>query len=257
MKKDKLVVLFRFAVYFCGFAAGILQLLSALTAFEAGTHYFVRGSALPVCAWVVSLLGVGFAIASAFLDKEQPVLKRSRFSPLFAAVGFAALLPALFALLDSETKTTARLALLALLLVILAGNFCLLSAFAKKQFAGLTAILGLLAVLAPACLALIYYFDKSVEMNAPVKVCLQTGLLFSMFPFLCDVRTRLNRPIPRLLTGLRLACFPIASLSSCLLLPLLFSGRFARIDYLFGGVFLFALQLALLFDLFPSDKDHI
>ena len=259
MKENKLVLPFRIAVYICGLVAGILQLLSALIAFEKGTHYFLRGAVLPVFAWIVALLGVGFAIASACLEKSQLLPERSRFSFLFPVVGFAAIIPSMFALLDSSFKTTVRLAILTLILLIFAALFCLLSVIFKgKKVSGITALLGLAAILAPACLTLLYYFDKSVEMNSPFKVTLQIGLLFAMFPFVCEVRTRLERPLPRLLLGLRLAAFPMASLASCLLLPAFFSGSFAKSDYFFGGLFLCLLQLSLLFDLFAPRKDtHI
>ena len=252
MLSKKPICLLRAAIYVCGALAGVFQLLAALFSFDPDANYFLKGAILPIFAWIFALCGVACAVALAFLDKEEHT-QPSRFGFLPPAIFFCALFPAVLTFAKGSSVIADRLAVASEILLILSALYCLLSIFLKDQkYRGILALLGFAPVLALAALTLFFYFDKSVEMNSPLKVFLQAGLLFGMFLFLCELRRLLDRPIPKLLSGLRLSLFPIASLGSCLLIPLAITGGYKRLDYLFGGLLLLSLQATLLFDLFSA-----
>ena len=252
MISKKPICLLRTGVFAFGGLAALVQLLAELLSFDPTANYFVRSAALPIVACVLTGLGVLCALVLAFLDKKEHTTP-SRFAFLAPAVCFCVLCPALFASIGTSVVVADRLAIVSMIFCLLASLFCLLSIFLKdEQQRGLLALLGLSPVVALASLTLFFYFDKSIEMNSPLKVALQAGLLFGMFLFLCEVRRLLGRPLPRLLAGLRLALFPVASLGSCLLIPLAIAGRFRRFDYLLGGLLLLSLQATLIFDLFAK-----
>lgn len=250
MISKKPICILHAAIYASGALAGIFQLLAALLSFDQSANYFVRGAILPTIAWIFALCGVGCAIAFSFIAKATlPEKKPASF--LAPAFFFCALIPCVLASVDGSSKIGDYLAVVAILLLIPSALFGLLFFFLKdEKHRGGLAILGFAPILALSALALCFYFDKTLEMNSPLKVDLQIGLLFGMFLFLCELRRLLDRPLPRLLVGLRLAAFPILSLGSCLLLPLAITGSFHRIDYLFAGLLLLSLQASLLFDLF-------
>ena len=255
MLSKKPICILRAAIYVCGGLAGTFQFLSALLSFDPNANYFLGGAILPIFAIVFALLGVGSAVAFAFLDKEERP-RASRFAFLPPAIFFCALFPAVLSFANGSSPIADRLAVVSAILLLLSALYCLLSIFLNDQkHRGILALLGFSPVLALASLALFFYFDKSIEMNSPLKVSLQAGLLFGMFLFLCELRRLLGRPLPKLLLGLRLSLFPIASLGSCLLVPLVITGGCKRLDYLFGALLLLSLQIALLFDLFSTRKN--
>ena len=255
MISKKPICFLRAAIYASGALAGIFQLLAAFLSFDPNANYFVRGAILPMIACIFALVGVGCAIAFAFLAKATlPEKKPAAFLP--PAFFFCALIPCVLSSADGSSKIADRLAIVAIILLIFSVLSCILPFFLKDQkHCGTLALLGIAPVLALAALPLYFYFDKSVEMNAPLKIDLQIGLLFGMFLFLCELRRLLDRPLPRLLIGLRLALFPIASLGSFLLIPLAIAGSFRRLDYLFAGLLLLSLQAFFLFELPSTHSD--
>ncbi|MBQ7171069.1 MAG: hypothetical protein IJR89_02200 [Clostridia bacterium] len=245
----------RYAAFGLGLAAGLLALIAGFVQFESGTHYFFRGAVLPVLSAVFAILGVCAALAAGFLnpESEHPEPRRASFLP--AAPGFFASALVFFFLPSYPAKVSLILAVISMILLLFSCVFCLLSFLLKDpKYRGLLSLLGFFPTLAPAVLAFLYYFDKTVEMNSPLKVALQTGLLFGMALFLCEIRRLLGRPLPRLLFGLRLALFPAASIGVGMILSTYFAGVFTRTDYLLGAILLLTLQISLLFDLFPAKK---
>ena len=101
------------------------------------------------------------------------------------------------------------------------------------------------------------YFDASLEMNAPVKVTVQTALLFTMLALTAELRFPLGRAKPRLYLILSWCAAAALSLPS---FSILFGGATERGDYrAFGAVTLglFAtvlLRLLCYLGLIPEDK---
>lgn len=258
MKRKTISIALQYAAFGCGLLSGLFGLFAGFLQFETGTHYFLRGSVLPMLAVVFAILGALVALVPAFLEPVCPSLEPRRISHLPPAAGFFVSAFLIFLLPASPAKVALRLAVAATILLLLSAAYCLLSFFLKDpKYRGLLALLGFSPILALATFAFFYYFDKSVEMNSPLKVTLQTALLFGMFLFLCEVRRLLEKPLPRLLAGFRLAFFPISALAVGMILSAFFTGAFLRLDYLFGAFLLLTLQFSLAFNLFlPNRNDR-
>ena len=232
-------------------AAG-LSIAATATHFEKGSNYYTRG-ALPTAALVVALLAGLCGIALAILHKPDP--KQSPFYqkpiPAPAAIGFLCVLPALVIGFPAATVQLGAngtafnmvpvLGILAVL-SLLYGILVAIPSIAKKSSSWL-AFLGMCAMLTCLFLTAYYYFDISVEMNAPLKTLLQVGLLLSMLYFTGEIRYFLGTPMPRTFLALGTLTVSVGALAAVAIPYAYLTGKLARIDYLAGAILLLTVAI--------------
>ena len=239
----------------------LLQTLAYLLNYEApDANYFETSAVFPALATGLCVATVlAGSLAALLIPKgecPEPAVwlgpRPHRVACAAAAVGFFA---GAVVLAFSSTAVAARLAIP---LLLLGGVYELLSGWLPARsriWAGLT---GFAAVLGCILVGAVYYFDTSLEMNAPVKVSVMIGVLCAMLFCTGEIRVLLGKPARRLLLLLGvwllalggLAALPVPLAALCGVfdrsttpagLPLL-AQRMAHPEYLAGA--LIALGLA-------------
>ncbi len=218
-----------------------LQLAALLLDYETDANYFVTGTLLPVLAPIFAGLSALCGVIAAILfekksGKRSP-LHANVCNPLSCVLGAIGCLSAAILLVLSGRTLFALGTALCLLLSCIYLLLCLIGTGAKKQFA-ITPWLGMLAILGTILLNAYYYFDASVEMNAPIKTYVQFSLLFLMLTLTAELRYLFDTAKPRLYLALH-ACFLASTvLAVPMLLFVFFSERLLRLDYFAGGLLL-------------------
>ncbi len=211
-------------------AAAVLQLLAFFLSYDAQIYYFQVGAPLPLAAAICAIVGGALGVAFATLSPRD---LKTPFSGNFPAAAPAALT----SILAAATMVAAPgiLAKLSAVFLFFSTFYFLLSAFSIFKLSdSFVALLGFCPIIACALLNAYYYFDASVEMNAPIKILLQTALLFAMLYFTGEVRFLLGRQHPKLY--LVLAFCTVASAALTLAFPILFFlGLLPRLDYALGA----------------------
>lgn len=201
-------------------AVTILQSLAFLLCYEAPeSNYFAIGSPFPILACVLSILGAVCGIASIFLIPKDRLSEGTLPCPIASlpnAFGFLA--GAVVLLLSEQTD----LSKIAILLLFLAAIYSALIAFAKTVAPARKALIGFSAVLSCIMLNAIYYFDVTLEMNAPIKVTLLVGLLASMLYFTAELRYLLEKPAARLHSVISIILLSLGALTA-LPIPIAFA----------------------------------
>ena len=244
MKKTKWLWL-GFAV--SALASAVIQIVSALTALEPGEFYFKINSPLPTLAVLLALLSAAMGSLAAWrTDRNSlaasPFPKGSTFSPV--VLGF--LVAAIAIPLVNHTKTNPDIARTATVFLAVSVLYSLLVGFSKcRKHAGLMTLLGFAPVIACVALITYYYFDVSVEMNAPLKTALQTALLFAVLCYTGELRYLLDRPMPRLYLALSAWTVSIGALSALSLPIAFFAGKIDRLDYAAGGILVFGIVMTV------------
>lgn len=217
--------------------------------YEPDAHYFRAGAILPTAALISALLSAICGSIPALLCKGNPSGEGSPFSsgrafPL-SSVGF---LLAGCTLLVSRASDVLRTAAGVLLLLASIYGFCLCAPTLRQKTA-LISLLGLIPILACILLNAYYYFDVSVEMNAPIKIALQITLLFAMLSYTGEVRFHLGRPVPRLYVLIDAWLTGIGSLLALSLPTAFLAGSTERADYAVGAILLASIML--------TQHDHV
>ena len=235
MKRTIFSTVLRYASLGCAVLAAILQAVAIATNYGYWANYFHAGSILPLISVFIAILAWVLGILSVFPKKSPDTnpspISQTLLPSLPACIGFVV---SAFGILSTGVSTTTLLVATAL---FIAAIYCIFSVLPKSP------LLGCFAVLGCALLNARYYFDMSVEMNAPLKVTLQTALLFSMIYYTTEMRFLLNRGMPRLY-----AITAYATVASCALaafsVPLAyFTGKLEKLDYATGGIL--ALGIAI------------
>ena len=104
-------------------------------------------------------------------------------------------------------------------------------------------VLGFFAVAACILLNAYYYFDFSIEMNAPIKITVQLAILLIMLLFTGDLRFILGIPKPKTHLVLHAWASALGSLSAVSLPLALLCGMDIRADYVVGAILIFAIGL--------------
>lgn len=209
MKKQTLSSVLRWCSLGTAVSAAVLQSTAILTAYASDRNYFVADTPLPLLAAILAILSGALGILSAILVEKETLASPVTSSiivglPAAAGLGFGA-----FLLL---TASTAPLSIVTALTMLGAALYSLL--FCERiaaRYPRALSLLGFFAVAACAMINVYCYFDASLEMNAPVKVTVQTGLLFAMLYYTSEIRFVLGREKPRL--HLALSCCALASLA--------------------------------------------
>ena len=207
--------------------AALLQAIAYLRIYgDSGSNYFASASPLPDLAVIFALLSCAFGIAAICLWKKAPIHPSTPFGNLTsipAALGFLA--GAVLMLLSNDTKLTYAVAIF----FFLAAGYQLLLAFQPIKDRYLTAFIGFSAVIGCILMEGYYYFDATLEMNAPVKVSVLMGLLFAMIYYTNELRLLIGNPLPRAYVLISACTLGIGALSAIPVPLAYFSGQFDRL----------------------------
>ena len=89
-----------------------------------------------------------------------------------------------------------------------------------------------------------------MEMNSPVKVTVQTALLFAMLYYTAELRYLLDRRKPRLYLALAMLTLASSALSA-VAIPVAFClGHLSRMDYLAGAILTLGIAVTVLLRIF-------
>ncbi len=228
-------LLYRISLWLSGIAA-ILQAVAMFVCYESGSNYFKAGAILPTVALGVVLASALFGTVSVILTKRESLQESifpasSRLNP--ALLGFfGAFLMFLFFAAN-------LLSAVAALMLLFGAVYCALVCLPKpRRGVNRPALCAMIGIIGLLLVAAYYYFDKSVEMNSPIKTYLQVSVLFAMLYFTSEVRYLLGKPSPKLfllLSQWLLAASALVSVS----LPIAFLyNKVRRMDYAAGGALL-------------------
>lgn len=243
MNKHQIFQLFKYTALALIGVSALLLTIAMLTVYEPNTSYFSANTPLPLLATLCALVGAACGIASALFITPAKTLS----SPFFPSAAFFSCIGFLFGgilLLFNSTRSQAPLTAF---FFFIAALYSLLSAFASPKAANsVTVILGFLTVIACALGNVYCYFDVSLEMNAPVKIILQTALLFTMIYYTAEIRFLLAREKKRFYLALAF-CALAASAMGAISVPIAyFSGALNRTDYFALSVVLLGVAFSLL-----------
>lgn len=232
----------------------VLCTIAVITEYETAENYFIRNSTFAPLSLIIAAVSVVCGIVAACLTKKDDLSDNifpMNFHIPLTVLGFW--LSAAFLMLFAKST----LGLIAIPFLILAGIYCLLTGFKRvRASANTMALLGFSTVLGSILLNAYYYFDFTVEMNAPIKVSLQIGLLMLMLCYTGELRYMLGIQKPKMylilsvfgITASALCALPICVLytrsgsvrpdylaGACLLLNFLLM-QIARTVYLLRGI---------------------
>ena len=244
-KKNATVFGLRLGSAVSALVAEILWIVAILGAYDGATHYFDLGTVLPTLAVIFVASGVALGIAAAILTEPSRLPDtvfpdKPRVSP--ASIGFPA---AAVCMAVSVTMGTATVwSILFLIAALIGGLYTVCVGFPHvRRSATAVTFLGFFAVIAGILLCAYYYFDLSIEMNAPLKAAVQLGVLASTVYLLAELRFLLGIGQKRVFLALSFALVSVGGLSS-LAVPIAFlAGKTDRFDYLAGA--LLTLSVAL------------
>ncbi|MBR2020604.1 MAG: hypothetical protein IKA05_09430 [Clostridia bacterium] len=249
MKKTALNRCGKIGFVFCTVLAAIFQFLAACNALDITSNYFHNDSPFPFLATVFAILGVICGSIAALTAKDhgrshspfdsKPIL--NVLACIAASVAFLA--TALLFLSQSNAPLTKLLTVFA----ALATMYEILCLFPRLRIehSGLVTLVGFSTVLLCVVCNAYYYFDVTVEMNAPFKVSLQMGLLAAMVYFTGELRYLLNKPLPRMYRMLAAWTMALGALSVPALFLAFFTQKNDRIDYLAGAILMLGICLSV------------
>ena len=246
--------------FLCAALAACAEILSVLAFYDKAANYFDHNALLPTVAVALALLGSALGIASAILTAsnvlgEDIFPEKISLSP--AAIGF--LTAALFAVLYCAKTVRPFIGLLAALLLICGLAYSIFSSLPRlRQNKSLTALLGMLAVLGTILLNAYYYFDVSLEMNAPFKLTTQMGLLCATLYLTGEIRFLLGTQKPRLFLAIGTTLISVGSLCSLSLHVDFLLGKTDRGDYVAGSLLVFCMMLTAIIrirTLLPQEEE--
>lgn len=230
--------------------AAVLQLVAILVSFEYATNYFSVGALLPAIAAIAAVIGgiVGI-VAACLMPKEGftaspfPKFDFFTFPAAFLFLAFGVTL--LFS--NDATESARALRAPTIVACLLAAFYCTLSALPtiRKSHKSLTALVGFAAPIACALTNAYYYFDLSVEMNAPLKYCVQVPLLFAMLYFLGEIRYLIGEPKPRFFLALSACTLASAALCAFAFPAAFLQGAITRFDYVMGALLVLAICIGI------------
>ncbi len=217
--------------------AAITMVISFVICFRSDSHYFTKDQVLPTIAIAFACIAALVGTADALLATDISLENRAAWkpAPLFAGIGFL-----LYGIYQMITAATNLSMVCAILLIVASAHF-VFSFFAKAEYKLLTFYLGIAAVLGCALLTICFYFDMTLEMNAPIKVLPQIALLCAMIYFTSELRCYIDRHAPR---AYRVLCAWTIVFGACSSLPMLIAyliGSIRRTDLLFVSILLLGI----------------
>ncbi len=236
-------------VIFGAFAlsAVVLQSLAILLSYEPDTNYFAGFPLLPLLAIGASLLAAIVGSVAALLT-NSPKLAEHPFPrlPIPSLIALGMILPAIAILTTKHTEANLVVIPATVASLFLSAVYPILVGIAAcRRHRTLTLLFGMVTVISCILLNAYYYFDISVEMNAPLKTTLQGSLLFLMLYLTAELRYLLGTPQPRLYLALAAWALAFGSLSSIPLTVAFFAGKLTRLDYVAGGLLLLCAAVTI------------
>ena len=229
-------------------AAAVMQTIGVMIAYGPDTNYFQADSPLPILAVIFSLISAVAGTLAAMTTKPSTLAAApfgNRSYPTPAAFGF--LFAAIVILLFNHNQLNPTVGTLAALFLALAVLYAILIGFPiAKAKASIVALLGFLAVIACILLTAYYYFDTSIEMNAPLKTATQTGILFSLILYTEEIRYLLDRARPRFYLSVCTWVVSIGALSTPAMLVGFLTDRIDRADYTAGAFLILCIMVTAL-----------
>ena len=126
---------------------------------------------------------------------------------------------------SNDTKLTYAIVLFFVLASVY--HLCLAFGWIKNQYA--IALSGFSTVIGCILLCGYYYFDATLEMNAPLKVSVLTGLLFAMMLYTGEIRVLIGTPMPRAHLLFSVCTLGLGSLSALPIPVAYLAGKFDRL----------------------------
>lgn len=207
----------------------ILGTVTALTCWDTGSDYFLRGKALPGLAVAAAILTALLGSAAAFFAWETRDPFDGGIEIPVSAIGF---LTSGIILLT----TAGTLAKAAGIILILGAFYPILIALPGLKDRRITPASGFLTVISFLLLNVYYYFDKGMEMNAPVKSVLEMFLICAALWYVEGLRYQLGNPAPRAHLMLGAWTAAAALLAGIPVILSYTGGDMTRKDYLAGGI---------------------
>ena len=221
----------KISLLFATLALALLATLSQVLAFffaydQTDGNYFRVGSVLPKLAVISAIgamiLGSALVLLTERCEKKITLALNNRLASCAQALGF---LLGGFCLLISGGG---RFTILCACMLQLSAIYPMFVRTFGKLHSDAVALYGFLPVLATVALAGIYYFDTTLEMNAPIKLYVMIGVLFMMIYQLGELRCLLDRPMPRTFLVCSFCAFGIGSAAGLPILLAALFGRFGR-----------------------------
>ena len=207
-------------------------------------------------ALILAILGaVAGSVAAVMTDRQalrSTIFGAKNFpAPLAFGAVAAAFLFLLYQLTSKRADASISLFdVITAVCLILTVAYAVLTSIRKTVETGaLAAFLGIFAVVACILLNAYYYFDVSIEMNAPLKTATQVGLLCAMVYFTGEIRYLLGTPMPRTILMLGAWLISLGALSALAVPVAFFAGKLDRPDYLAGALLSLSAALTALFRL--------
>ncbi len=242
MKRSRLVLLFLIAAPALALAGTIFLLFAYANAFDPTvSHYFSAGSALPVLGGVLLGLSIMCGVVGAVFAKKNPE------SLSEAAVPFKIdLLAALGALGSSVWLLILGKTIPGVLMIFAAIFFTLCAGAIAKIYGKYLLWGGFAAIAATIAWNATYYFDMTVEMNAPTKILLQMAFLAAMLFITAECRLLLGRFDCLLIPILTVLCVALCISAGAVDLYLLAAKKDIGTVYLAAAPFLFCVGMTAL-----------
>lgn len=233
----------------CSLLSALLQVIAVLTVYDNSANYFKDGAVLPVFAAGFALLAAIFGTVAACKTKistpnASPFSQKACLTP--ATIGF--LIASILLMFFAHTTAYEWLGSVSVGFLLLAALYSFLISLPKFRNNRTTALtfIGFFAILSCIVLTAYFYFDASVEMNAPIKTLVQLGLLCATVYYTGELRYLLGRPQPRLFLTLCTWMIAFGSLSA-VALPIAFCvDKLKRVDYTAGALLIFCITLTAL-----------
>lgn len=228
----------RTAFAICSALAAILQTLAVLISYDPTANYFERGAILPTLAVCLAIAGIVCGTIAARMTNTE-TLNDSPFSKQiaipYAAIGF--LLTAIVLPLNAPTERM-PLTLVTSVFLVLAAFFHILSCIPsiREKHTSVICFLGFAAIIGCILSMAYFYFDVSVEMNAPLKVAVQMGLITAMLGYVGELRYLLGQPMPRTYLTVLSWSISVGALSTIAVPIAMIAKKLPRVDYAVGGL---------------------
>lgn len=244
-KKSSPTTILRIAFFACAGSTAILQALAVLISYSTESNYFDTGAILPILSAILTVGGVICGTLAASMSdpktlNDSPFSERNEFP--IPALGF--LLTALLLPLNSPTERM-TLTVVTSAVLILSALYSVLSGLAnfRQQHEGLLSFLGMASVVGCILAAAYFYFDVNVEMNAPLKIAVQIGLVTAMLCYTGEIRYLLGKPMPRVYLSIVSWAIAVGALAS-LAIPIAYATqKLPRADYAGAAVLVLCLVL--------------
>lgn len=256
MEKQKLSSILKIVSLASASLAAVLQTVAMLVSYDARANYFLVWAPLPYIAVALTILAAVSGLLFAILGqkpKNTSPFSKGILPSIPAALGMLVCTCLIFIFADGTLATvTAICLILAALYSVLCGTAV------QKNHPSILCLLGFATVLAGALMNVLYYFDPTLEMNAPIKITVQTALLFAMIYYTAELRYLLEREKPRVYLALSLMTIAASALPAVSIPVAYTCGIITRVDCLAGAILTLGIAITValrLYTIFTAKAD--